>query len=110
MSDSTVAAYQQALDKRDAVTRQIQELVQSLRDVNAAMSRWDMVTVENNGNRFPQELAGKPGGPKIDGKKYPSIQDIESKLLEYHKVKQEIRNAWAEIPHYLKSVLINPPD
>ncbi|HEX6031454.1 MAG TPA: hypothetical protein VFY90_08475 [Tepidiformaceae bacterium] len=65
---------------------------------------WKDAGVSNLGHQYPPSVK-----TFLDGKTWPSAQEIGDRLVAWHAANEETRSAWAEVPAELQSGLQKPP-
>jgi hypothetical protein len=104
-------AYLDAKNAFDQADRAITALHHRLGRVAAALehSRGFFAFSNVEGSGFPPETIMGRQSVSDDGNTWPSARAINQALMDWHRTKQAMDNAWAAVPQDRKAGLVPPP-
>jgi hypothetical protein len=100
-----IAAYQDALRKRDEAERKANRLAQYMVNAGEVLKNWRDVSFSNLSVSYP---IGRRYS--IIGDQWPTGLEIASALSEYHTAHHEAQNAYRRIPADKRSIITPPPE
>lgn len=85
----------------------MERIVAIVSDAAHKLRNYTNVLVSNSDAGFPPEVAC--GGQSINGRDWPSSQQLAEALAAYHSTRHDAQNAWRAIPDSLRKVVQEPP-
>ena len=78
------------------VANEIQTIILALGEIHSALQReWSKTVIIPSGGAYPIELAG---GRTIQANKWPTAQQCDAALRQYHTTHFEWGQAWTRLP------------
>jgi hypothetical protein len=109
MATDPIREYLDARARLDNQTRLTEAVVKVVLDGANALREWRRALVANvSGGGFPAELVMNERSPTINGREWPSAQQIADALGAWHDAHWAMRSAWDRVPLELQGGL-KPP-
>jgi hypothetical protein len=105
VNDDPVKSYQDALQKYQTATNNVESLVASITGLAKIMKEWQEVRVADGKTQFPVGV----GKYTINPKDFPTIQQVAETLSAWHQVRHQLNNKWNSIPRERQIGLQPPP-
>ncbi len=72
----------------------VENVVRQVHSVAAKLDHWSTIVIAG-GSAYPEHLIG---GESISLDEWPSIQQLDQALSDYHRLCHEADNAWRRVP------------
>ncbi len=106
MASDPISEYQHALQEFEQSKARAERLVNTISDAADKLRRWTGVNVSNTSAGFPIDIIN---GSSINGKEWPSGEELAQALSRYHSTFHEAGNAYRRIPANQRQVVQPPP-
>jgi hypothetical protein len=106
-SDNYIAkriAFNEIQRERDAL---ISFLVSTIAEMNQSPETFHFA---NTPGGLPPEVTMSRNSPNIDGRRWPTAEDIQSQVIKWHAAKREMLEAWRGVPEAEHGALQPPPE
>lgn len=107
MAADPIAEYQQSLRDLERARNEAERIVQVITRAASLLEHWQDVRVSDVNVSFP---VGIPQANIINGKDWPSAQQLAEALSRYHSTLHEVNNAYRRLPWDQRGVVRPPPE
>jgi hypothetical protein len=103
-----IESYQAAMNEYDAAKQKCQQLSNFISQAAKILHNWPKATVANVTGNFPPELVTRRSEASINGKDWPTAQQIADALCDFHAKQLAMSNAYDRIPQSQRGVVVGP--
>src|SRR5437773_10374175 len=94
----------------DQVNRERQGIINTLEGLAGALrENPDGFHFSNIEGGFPAEVIFGRNSPSFDGRRWPSAQNIQNALVQWHQARQEMHGSWDRLTPEQKGAMQPPP-
>ena len=97
MATDLIGAYQDALKSLTNARGEAERVANIIVDAGVKLHKWEVVMISNGQRGFPPEIA-LPGSGSINRSTWPTADQLENALADYHQALHSAQNAWSAIP------------
>src|SRR2546426_9350132 len=93
-----VQAYQESLSAVVAAQKKAEAVVERIAEINRKLQDWRKVMISNGKHGFPPEISANMRSPTVDVRNWPTADQLEQVLVDWHNARQAAQNAWLQVP------------
>jgi len=84
--------YLRAIDAAKKATAKAQDYADTIKDAANKLGTWKHASISNIGGGYPPEVTGIYSTQEIDGREWPTIQQLNDALMGYHRAASHLKN------------------
>jgi hypothetical protein len=105
-----IVAYDEALVSFQEATREVEALLQKVREGFGKLQQWQRLMVFNTKFSFPPELALRSNTVVLDSRDWPTAEQLAEVLVRWQRASKAVRMALEAVPTSMRKGLRAIPD